>query len=308
VSAAAAPGKVARGERILMGTHFEIQIASLDIVGARHAIDAAFDEVARVEALLSEWRPESEISKVNRSAADGPVSVGPELLEVVQRSVEFAKLTDGAFDITFASCKGLWSFRTPRIPDDAELAKCLQHVDSDKLIIDERASTIRFASSGMQIGIAAIGKGYGVDRAAAILEARGFNDFFVDGGGEIRVSGARFERPWSVGIADPRKPGTLLRTLPVSEGAVATSGDYEQYFEKDGVRYHHILDPRTGKPAPASVAVTVLATTTIEADALATGLFVMGPKAGLELVEKLPGVEAFFIDPDLVVHTSTNWK
>ena len=302
-SAEDAPGPRQHGERTLMGTRFAIEIESDDAEGARAAIEAAFAEVARVEALLSEWREDSEISEVNRQAGQDPVRVGPEMLEVSLRAREISELTNGAFDVTFAPCWEVWDFRRERVPSDVALDACSELVDWRWLEIDEEASTLRLTRRAMKMGISGIGKGYGVDRAAAVLEERGFDRRLVDGGGDVRLNG----RPWVMGIAHPRSPGALLGKVEVSEGAIVTSGDYYRYFEKDGVRYHHILDPRNGRTARGCIAVTVIAPDATQADALATGLFVMGADKGLALVESLAGIEALFVLPDLTQRRSSGF-
>ena len=298
---------VVRDERLKMGTRFEIQVVTRDLSAGRAAIEAAYQEIDRVEELLSEWRETSEISEVNRRAGHGPVAVGPDLFAVVERAAEISEITEGTFDVTFAACGGAWSVREQRIPTDGEIAACLVHVDFRRLELDPVASTIHLPTEAMRIGIAGIGKGYGVDRAAEVLEARGVRDFIVDGGGDIRVAGKKVDRPWVVGIADPRREGQLHAILEVGGGAIVTSGDYQRYFEKDGVRYHHILDPTTGRPARRAVAVTVVAATATDADALATGLFVLGPERGIEVVESQLGVEALIFGPDLEIHRSSGF-
>jgi len=292
---------------MLMGTFFDIQVVGEDEASASAAIEDAFAEVARVERLISEWKEDSEISALNRSAGQGPLTVGPDLYAVVERSVRVSDLTGGAFDITFAACGGLWSFREARVPSSGELEPCLELVDYRLLQLDREASSIRLPRRGMRIGVGGIGKGYGVDRAAELLEARGFLDYIVDGGGDVRLRGANAGRPWRVGIAHPRRRGELYGRLLGDRGAIVTSGDYERYFEADGRLYHHILDPATGRPASRSVAVTVVAGSALEADALATGLFVLGPDEGLALVERLEGVEALFFAPDLTVLRSSGF-
>jgi thiamine biosynthesis lipoprotein len=300
------PGEL-RDERMKMGTRFEIQVVAADVAAGRAAIDAAYQEIDRVEQLLSEWRETSEISEVNRQAGRNAVQVGPDLLAVVERAIRIGEITDGAFDVTFAGCGGIWSVRERRVPTDLQIEQCLAHVDFRRLQLDAAASTIFLPNEAMRIGIAGIGKGYGVDRAADVLESHGVTDYIVDGGGDIRLAGSKADRPWIVGIAAPRREGQLHATLEPARGAIVTSGDYQRYFEKDGVRYHHILDPVTGRPARASVAVTVVAETATDADALATGLFVLGPERGIEVVEGLPGVEALIFGPDLAVHRSSGF-
>jgi thiamine biosynthesis lipoprotein len=296
-----------REERALAGTLFQIDILSADEAYGREAIQAAFEEVARAEAVLSEWDRSSEVSAVNLGAGTTAVRVSPELYGVLNRSLWFSEITEGAFDVTFAGCGRLWSIRERRIPDQDELSQCLRNVGFRKVVLDPSRSVVFLPSVGMRIGLGGIAKGYRVDRAAEILASRGISEYVVNGGGDIRVSGGRGEGPWEVTIAHPREPGGSLGQLKMSEGAIVTSGDSTWYFIKDGIRYHHILDPRTGHPARQSLAVTVIGDSAMDADALATGLFVMGPVRGLALVESLPGYEALIVDPDLGVHTSSGF-
>ncbi|HEX6850267.1 MAG TPA: FAD:protein FMN transferase [Candidatus Polarisedimenticolaceae bacterium] len=291
-------------QRVLMGTVFRIQVHAPPSAQARRAVAAALDEVARVEALLSEWRETSEISALNRAAGRGPLRVGPELLEVLERAALASEATGGAFDVTFATCGGLWSFRDARVPSDDELATCLGHVGFRKIRVDRARSEVEILDPATRIGLGGIGKGYGVDRAAAVLERAGVGNYVVDGGGDLRIRGRNGDRPWTVGLADPRRKGELAGRVEMEAGSIVTSGDYESYFERDGVRYHHILDPATGRPARGSIAVTVVAPDATWADALATGLFVMGPERAIPAAEALPGVSVRIVSPDGAVHTS----
>lgn len=294
-----ATDEVFRDRRLKMGTHFEIQIRGPDESVARQAMEAAFREIDRVEQRLSEWQETSDISMVNRQAGHDPVRVGDDLLAVIARSAEVAEITEGAFDITFAACGRLWSFREPtRIASRAELAACRQLVGWRRIQTDPARSTVRLPVPGMRIGISAVGKGYGVDRAAAVLESWGISDYLVDGGGDIRASLLPGHRPWRVGIAHPRRPGQIWGSVETGSGAIVTSGDYEAFFVVDGVRYHHILDPRTGRPCLGASSVTVIAPDATTADALATGLMVLGPERGMKLVESLAQVEALFLVDD----------
>jgi thiamine biosynthesis lipoprotein len=270
-------------------------------------VAAAFEEIARLEQVLSAWSETSQISAVNRAAGAYPVRVSPELFTVVAEATRISELTAGAFDITFAGCGHLWSVREQRIPDEDEISACLARVGYGKLQLDPQQASLFLPQAEMRLGLDGIGKGYRVDRAAAVLEESGISDYAVDGGGDLRVAGRGLAGPWGVDIAHPREPARSLGGLLLDRSAVTTSGDYQWFFERDGVRYHHILDPRSGRPARRSVAVTVLAPTAMEADALATGLFVLGPEEGLSLVERQPGVEALFIDPALRAHFSSGF-
>jgi len=301
------PRETVSGQQMLMGTVFGVKLVTDDPDFGHQAIRDAFEEVARVEALLSEWQETSEISEVNRAAGKRAVVVGSELLELVVRAGEISVATSGAFDITFAGCGRLWSFREPKIPSDEELAACLPSIGFGRVETDVAASSILLPDAAMRIGIAGIGKGYGVDRAAEILEVRGIMDYIEEGGGDIRIRGGNVDGPWTIGIAHPRERGELFATMNADRGSVVTSGDYESYFERDGLLYHHILDPRTGQPARGAVAVTVLAKTAMDADALATGLFVLGVEEGLARVEDLADVEALFFAPDLSIHASSGF-
>ncbi len=296
-----------RLERRLMGTSFAIRAVVSDAVAGCAAMDAALDEVARQETLFSEYRESSEISAINRAAGRSAVEVDPEVFGLINRSRALSAATGGAFDITFAACGGLWSIRERRVPDAGSLAACLPDVGYEEIRLDSPRASVFLPRPGMRIGVGAVAKGYGVDRAADVLAARGVTRFVVDGGGDLRVEGRDVDGPWTVRIAHPRDTDRVLRTISLDRGAIVTSGDYLRYFERDGIRYHHILDPSTGQPARRSVAVTVVAPTAMEADALATGLFVMGPDRGLAALSRLPGVEALFVGPDLDVRVSAGF-
>jgi len=233
--------------------------------------------------------------------------VGHDLFAVLARSLQISELTEGAFDITFASCDGLWSIRDRRIPSDAELAACLRHVDYRRLALDHRMSAVSVPDAATRIGVAGLAKGYRVDRASDVLVSHGILDFVVDGGGDMRVSAGDGGQPWDIKLAHPRLADQSLGAVALHSGAIATSGDYQWYFDRDGIRYHHILDPATGQPARRSISATVIAETTLDADALATGLFVMGPERGIALAEQLPEVEALLIAPDLSIHVTSGF-
>jgi thiamine biosynthesis lipoprotein len=295
---------VLRESRPLAGTTFAIEVIGRDAAIVRRAMDAAFAEVARLENVVSEWRDDSEISAVNNTAGTGAVALSAELFGVINRAIWFAQLTGGAFDPSFAGCAQLWSIPKKRIPAQAELAHCRRLTGYQSMRLDTGTSSITFGKPGMRIGLGGIGKGYRVDRAAEILESFGLNSYVVNGGGDIRVSAGELHGPWAVEIAHPREPDRRLGKIQLRRGAIATSGDSSWYFDQGGVRYHHIFDPRTGEPARASVAVTVIAERAIDADALATGLFVLGPERSLVLLERLPGYEALLVREDLTTHQS----
>lgn len=290
------PGELVTVERPLMGTVWNIEVVDHGRSDqARAAIDRAYAELERIDRLMSEWKPESPISQVNAAAGKHPVEVPAELRELLERSIRFSQITDGTFDVTWRGMGNIWRFDDSfRVPSPAE-------VEAGKKRVNYRAIEIRgnniYLPAGMNIGLGGIAKGYAVDRAAAVLKSAGFPDSLVDGGGDVMLSGTRFGEPWRLGIQDPRAPhGSIIGTMKVSDCALVTSGDYERFKIVDGVRYHHIIDPRTGYPANASISVSVLSRSAEEGVVLAKGVFILGPERGMELA-KQQGIEALLIDP-----------
>jgi len=294
-----------RGEA--MSTTIAVTLPASD--DARAAAGAVIGLFERLEKELSEWREASPLAEVNRRAGGAPVAVPPDLLAVVERSVELAERTGGAFDPTWAALWGLWDFQAeePALPDPEAIACAAALVDYRRVEIDSAAGTIRLPEPGMKIGLGAIAKGYALDRAAELLRARGHEDFLIVAGGQVYAGGRRDGRPWRIGIRDPRGDAAdALALLDLAGGlSSSTSGDYESYFELDGVRYHHILDPRTGRPARGLTSATVLAPDATLADALSTALMVLGPDRGLALAEEWPGVEAVLVGEGGELHTTS---
>ena len=292
-------GEVTAG-RTIMGTLWRITVRPGEGESretARAAMAQAFAEVERVDDLMSTWRDDTPISAVNAGAGGAPVAAPIELCAIVERGLEWGARSGGAFDVTFAGFGRLWRLGdddfAPPAPDAIAAARA--RVDYRRVSVSD--GHIGLAGADMAIGLGGIAKGYGVDRAALALEAAGFDYYLVDGGGDVRVSTPPGEPPWRVGVRDPRgRAGVLLCELEVESGAVATSGDYERFRIHEGVRYHHIIDPRTGLPASATQAVTVTAPDAETADALATAVFVLGSDRGLELIEETPGASGFIID------------
>lgn len=290
-----------RREAVLMGTQFRVTAAGVSAKRLDLAVHAAFSEVARIEALMSEWRPDSEISAVNQAAGQQPVAVSPETFTVVKAALDLAEMSEGAFDPTWAALKGLWDFQAdpPQVPAPEIIKARLKKVGWRKVKLDAEAKTIFLTEPGMALGLGGIAKGYGIDQAAKVLKSHGIERFIVDGGGDLYVSGVKPSgAPWKLGVQGPRSAGKLIATLAVTDAAMVTSGDYERFFVIQGKRYHHIIDLRTGYPAALSRAVTVRAKEAIFADALSTAIFVLGPHDGLALAERLPGVEAAVVGAD----------
>ena len=271
--------------------------------GSRDHAEAVFEVFREVDREMSEWKEDSPLTAVNRAAGGDPVPVPDELFDLLERSVEIAEVTGGAFDPTWAALWGLWDFRAaePRVPPEEEVAARAALVDYRRLAIerpeDGGRGTVRLPRPGMALGLGGIAKGYALERSAQVLRGRGLGDFLLVAGGQVLAAGSKGDRPWRVGIRDPRGgPEDLLATLAVRDLSLSTTGDYERYFVQDGVRYHHVLDPRTGWPTRGLRSVTVVAADPVLADALSTALMVMGRDRGLALVEGMEGVEVVLVD------------
>lgn len=312
-SAAATTGQVVSGRYAAMSTSIEFLVWTDRPADAKLAMDAAHAEILRIERLMTTWREDSEVSRVNAAAGGDPVAVSAELLSVLKGARAIHDASEGVFDVSFHGLKGLWRFDHQEaasiVPSDAEIAARLPLVDGTKIELDDAKGTVRLAKKGMLINLGGIAKGYAVDRAIAIFEARGFRDLVVRAGGDLRVRGRKGQERWKVGIRDPRgAEGEFFARAALQDAAFSTAGDYERAFVKDGVRYHHILDPRTGKPASACRSVTILAADALVADELDDAVFILGPEKGLALVARYPGAGAVIVDRDNAVHVSANLK
>jgi thiamine biosynthesis lipoprotein len=299
------PAPLVRMERAMMSTIYQVSVVADDEDAARAAMTRALDEIARLETVLSEWQPDSEVSRINSEAGRAPVAVGPETFAVVEAGLRISERTEGAFDLTWAAMRGLYLFQRgeERVPTDAEIAERLPQVGYRDLVLDAAARTVLLRREGMAIGTGGIAKGYALDRAGEILVREGFPDFMIFGGGQVQLHGRRGDRPWRVGIQHPRRQD-YVAYFDATDGSISTSGDYEHFFiDDEGRRWHHIIDLRTGRPAQGTVQVTVLAPLGVEADAYSTACFVMGPARCLQALPTYPGhPEAVIIDADLRVH------
>ncbi len=286
-----------------MGTEFVISVAGVSEERAAPILERALDEIERLEGVLSEWRDTSEISAINRAAgSEEPVSVSADTLRVVEAGVRVSEWSEGAFDLSWAALRGLYTFQQGerRVPAIEDVRARLAFVDWRGITIDREASTVRLSRAGMAIGTGGIAKGYALDRASDILLENGVENFMIFGGGQVQVHGLRGGRPWRIGIQHPRDPRTHIAFLEASEGSISTSGDYEHAFlDEEGRHWHHIIDVSTGLPAARSVQVTTIASDGMYADALSTAAFVLGPERALEMLARVPNAEAVIIDPDL---------
>jgi len=291
------PEETIRVQRPLMGTTWNIEVAGHGRTeAARAAIDRAYQELTRIDALMSEWKPASPISQVNWAAGKNPVEVPEELRSIIERSNRYSEMSDGAFDITWHGMANIWHFDEQFVPPTQAM------VDRARKFVNFRAIRIEgnrvfLPERGMSIGLGGIAKGYAVDRASQVLARAGFDDSLVDGGGDIRVSGTRNGVPWQMGIQDPRRErGTLIGRVPLTNGAIVTSGDYERFRIVDGVRYHHIIDARTGWPATGACSVTVISPTAEQGVVLAKIVFIFGPEKALAIARD-QRVDMLLIDP-----------
>jgi FAD:protein FMN transferase len=261
-------------------------------------------EMHRIDATMSPHKADSELSLVNAGAADGPVRVSEGMFGLLSRALEFSRLSGGAFDITFASAGNLYDYRAGVAPDAAALAAVRPLIDWRHVQLDASARTVRFARAGVRIDLGGFAKGHAVDNAVAILRRLGIAHAMVAAGGDSHVMGSRGERPWTVAIRDPRREGAVVAVLPLEDVSISTSGDYERFFERDGVRCHHLLDPRTGTSPSGVRSVTVIADDGLTTEAFSKTVFVLGVEQGLRFVEAHAGIDAVIVDAQGALHYS----
>jgi thiamine biosynthesis lipoprotein len=311
LSADVSPHVVVR-TRKCMGTECEFKAFASDETLVDRAFNRGFDEFDRIEALTTSWRPDSEVSRINQAAGKKAVKVSPDTLAIIEKSQWVSSLTDGAFDITIGVFKGLWKFDEDRdgtLPDPKEVERRRALVSWHDIIIDKKKRTVMLRRPGQAINLGGIAKGYAVDAAVKVIRQAGLRDFIVKAGGNLFAAGRKGDRAWRVGIQDPRAPhGQIIFELPVTDQAFNTSGDYERFVIKDGVRYHHILDARTGFPARESRSVTLLAPDSFTADALDTALFAVGPDKAMKIAAGIKDLEAVIVDAHNEVHITPGLK
>ena len=283
-------------EEAILGTRIAVQLWSEDPALATRAMDAVIAEMHRTDELMSTYKPESQLSQVNAHAYERPVQVDADIIDVVEKALEYSRLSDGVFDVTYASVGYMFDYRKHVHPTDAQIAEALPAVDYRQVVVDHDARTIRFLKPGMRIDLGGIAKGWAVDRGIDILRELGIEHAMVNAGGDTRLLGDRRGKPWIVGIRDPRNEGKVVTRIPLQDEAISTSGDYERYFEEDGVRYHHILEPGTGKSPKAVRSVTVIGPTATHTDGLTKPVFILGVERGLEFIRKVKDAEAIIVD------------
>ncbi|HEU5293493.1 MAG TPA: FAD:protein FMN transferase [Burkholderiaceae bacterium] len=292
-------------DEAIMGTAIHVELWADDAAPAQRAIDAVMAEMHRIDRLMSPFKVDSELSRVNRDAARHPVPVGVETFGLIERSLHFSQLSDGAFDITYAAVGRLYDYRQGVAPDAAALQRARQCVGWRQLVLDAKAGTVGFARPGMCIDLGGFAKGHVVDNSIAILKRMGIAHAVVAAGGDSHVLGDHCGRPWSIAIRDPCDPQCVVAVLPLQDTSISTSGDYERYFERDGVRHHHLIDPKTGVSPRAVRSVTILAADGLTSEALSKCVFVMGLERGMRLIDQQPGVDAVVVDAQGALHFSS---
>jgi len=292
-----------------MGSRFDITVVAPDSIEAHSFIDLAVAEITRIEKLISSWDPNSQTSEINRNAGIKAVKVDRELFDLIDRSLGISKLTDGAFDISYASMDKIWKFdgSMTKMPTEDEIKSSVSKIGYKNILLDKENSTVFLVNIGMKIGFGAIGKGYAADKAKKLLMSKGVVAGIINASGDMNTWGKQTNgEPWKVAITNPLDKNKAFALLPITNGAVVTSGNYEKFVVFNGVRYSHIIDPRTGYPATGIISATVFAPKAEMADALATSIFVMGMEIGLNRINQIPNVECIIIDEKGQIITSNN--
>ncbi|MEM7362663.1 MAG: FAD:protein FMN transferase [Pseudomonadota bacterium] len=300
VSSAAKGGYWWRSEAGIMGTrvHVELWLGGESTTQKKGcaAIKAVMDEMRRIDRAMSPYKDDSELSRMNKAAVTSPFVLTRELFAIMAVSEHFATMTQGAFDVTYASAGRLYDYRGGVKPDHAQLEDVAEAIDYRHVVLNPANRTVQFRHPGVHVDLGGIAKGYAVDRGIAVLQRLGITQAMVSAGGDSRILGDRLGEPWVVGVKHPRSTDDNIAVLPLEDVAISTSGDYERYFEAEGIRYHHIIDPSTGDSARRVASVTILGSETMETDALSTSVFVMGIEQGLRLINRLDNIDAIIVD------------
>lgn len=291
-----------------MGTRISVGVVADTSISANKAIDAALDEISRIERLMSTYIDSSEISVVNREAANDWVSVSAELFTLIREAVFFSELSRGAFDITFDSVGQHYDYYERLRPDATTQAKEASRIGYRQIELDESRQRIRFSQSGVRINLGGIAKGYAIRQARDVIRRLGHRSAIVTAGGDTLLLGTRGGEPWLVGIQNPRDASDIAVRLPLVNEAISTSGDYERFFELDGVRYHHIISPTTAASVTGVRSASVIGPDAVWTDALSTSVFVLGVEAGLALIETLPDYEAVIVDDQQKLTFTTGFE
>lgn len=303
-------GQVTHKRKLYMlGSPFEMTVVAKDTIQGNIFIDMAVAEVKRIENLISDWIPTTQISQVSKNSGIQPVKVDKEVYDLVERAIKVSQLTSGAFDISYASMDKIWKFdgSMKAMPTPEAIKQSVARIGYQKIVLDAKAQTIYLREKGMKLGLGGIGQGYIADKIKDLLLSKGCTSGIVNVSGDINAWGYQTTgKPWTVAIVNPMNKNKVFATFPLENSSVETSGSYEKFVVFDGKRYSHIIDPRTGYPAQGVVSVSVFAKQTEIADALATGIFVLGVDVGLNLVNQLKGIGCIIVDDKGEIHTSKN--
>lgn len=282
----------------LMGSKFEITLVDKDSLSAEKNIDKSINEIRRIENLISEWKPETQISEVNRNAGIKPVKVDSEVFTLTEKGIYFSKLTDGAFDISIVAMDKIWKFDDSmnELPSEESIKNSVKNVGYQNIILDKTNSTIFLKNKGMKIGFGSIGKGYAADKTRELMKGFGIKSGLINASGDISAWGTQSDgKPWAIGINNPFKDDKIAEVLYLKENAVTTSGSYEKYAEINGKRYSHIMNPKTGYPSTGLTSVTVVGPNATMANGFSTSIMVLGKKEGLKLIKKFPEYQYLLI-------------
>ena len=292
-----------------MGTRFDITVVALNEKNGNEFIDLAILEITRTEKLISSWDLESQTSLINSNAGITPVKVDKELFGLIERSIAISKLTNGAFDISYASMDRIWKYdgSMTQMPTEKEITSSVKKVGYQNIILNNEEQTVFLKLKGMKIGFGAIGKGYAADKAKELLINKGVKSGIINASGDLNAWGKQSNgNDWMVAITNPLNKEKAFSWLPVNNAAVVTSGNYEKFVKFNGIRYSHIIDPRTGYPSTGIISVTIFTTSAEFADAISTSIFVMGVETGLDFINQLKGVDCIIVDENNKVITSEN--
>jgi thiamine biosynthesis lipoprotein len=292
-------------ERAIMGTAVRVELWDEDANHAQAAMAAVMDEMERINQLMSPHIASSELARINREAAARDVEISAEMFLLISKAQRISRLSNGAFDITFAALGERYDYRQAKAPSETTVKALLPAINYRHIKLNEQNKTIRFDHSSVVIDLGGIAKGHAVDRSIALLAARGIEHALVTAGGDTRLLGDKRGRPWMVAIKDPRNADKQAVVMPLEDIAISTSGDYERFFLDGDERVHHILNPASGKSAGAVQSVSIIAADATTTDGLSTTVFVLGVEKGLALVNSLPGVDAVIIDNQHKVHYSS---
>lgn len=292
-----------------MGSRFDLTVVAASQTEGDHYIDMAINEISRIENIISSWDPNSQTSLINKNAGIKPVKVDKELFDLIARALKISKLTNGAFDISYASMDKIWKFdgSMTKMPDKEAVAQSVEKVGYENILLNEADQTVFLKRKGMKIGFGAIGKGFAADKAKALLQRHGVKSGIINASGDLDAWGTQPDgKDWMVAIVNPLNKKKVFSWMPIHNSAVVTSGNYEKYVRFNGELYSHIIDPRTGYPSKGILSASVFTQSAELADALATSVFVMGVETGLDFINQLKGVECIIVDKDNKVITSKN--